>query len=140
MAAVALTASEFGIVDPDQVEIYDMTTIEAVTAGAPLYLDPTTGKVGLADANAAGKQQFRGIASKNAGAGQTVGVIKKGRLYGYTLSGNYDSLVYLSDTVGTLDTSAGTMTVPVGRVVPVASVGVMTKVLYIDANWITTWS
>lgn len=141
MAAVALNALLISPVDPDQVDIYDGIALEALTAGAPLYLDPTTGKFGLADANAAGKQQFRGIASKSVGANQAVGVIRRGRIYGYTLTGNYDSLVYLSDTVGTLDTVAGTMTVPVGRVVPIADTpSAQTKVLYVEADWLTTWA
>ena len=40
------------------------------TAGQAVYV-LTTGKCGVADANAAGKQQFRGIALNGAAAGQS---------------------------------------------------------------------
>jgi methyl coenzyme M reductase beta subunit len=101
----------------------------------------TTGKVGVADANASGKQQFRGIALAAAAAGQAVSVLKRGHVYGFTVSGlNADALVYLSDTAGALGDAAGTMTVNCGRVMCLPDGATLTKVLYIEADWLRAWS
>lgn len=139
MTVITVTAAQVAVVYPEESEIYDKIAYEAVTAGAPLYQDATTGKFGLADANGSGTRQFRGFALNAAGAGQAVAVLKKGHLYGFTLSGlNYDALTYLSDTVGRIDDSTGTLTVNTGRVVSLPDAD-RTKVLYVDADWNRTW-
>ncbi len=139
MSAIALTAAQIAPTHPETAELYDLIAAEAITAGQAVYLT-STGKAGVADANAAGKQQFRGIATKSVGAGQPVSILKKGHVGGFTVSGMaYDAPAYLSDTAGALDTAAGTMTVPCGRVTALSDPN-RTKVLYIDADWITTWA
>lgn len=87
-----------------------------------LYLDPTTGTVLPTTAATSGKFAFRGIAvnlpSGGASKGSPVAVVESGFVAGLDLSAlNYDALVYLSDTAGTLSSSAGTNSVVVGRVV-----------------------
>jgi hypothetical protein len=75
-----------------------------------------------------------------AGAGQAVSVLVRGHVYGFTVSGmNGDALAYLSDTAGYLDTANGTMTVNCGRVTCLTDAS-LTKVLYICADWLRTWS
>lgn len=139
MADITCTAAQVAVVFPMQAEIYDFIATEAITAGQPVY-QLTTGKVGVADANAGGKQQFRGIALKSVAAGQAVSVLKKGHLYGYTLTGlNRDALVYLSDTAGSLADGVGTMTVNCGRVFSLTDSD-LTKILYIEADWLRAWA
>lgn len=139
MADITCTAAKVAVVNPHNAEIYDFIATEAITAGQAVY-QLTTGKVGVADANAAGKEQFRGIALKTVGAGQAVSVLKKGMVEGYTLTSlNRDAAVYLSDTAGSLaDTASATKTVNCGRVVSLSDAN-LTKVLYIYADWLRTW-
>lgn len=140
MTAIAVTAAQVAVVIPEEAEVYDYIAAATITAGQAVYLVAATGKVDLADANASGKQQFRGIALTGGGAGQAISVLKRGLVYGFTLAGDYDSLAYLSDTAGGLDDAAGTMTVHVGRVASLTDAGTLTKVLYVDADWLRTWS
>jgi hypothetical protein len=140
MADIALTAAQVGVVFPEDAEIISMICTEAITKGQAVY-QLTTGKAGIADANAAGKQQFRGIALEDGAAGDVISVCKKGVLYGFTVSGlNADAIVYLSDTAGALADAAGTMTVNAGRVTIVTDNTNLTKVLYVEADWLRAWS
>lgn len=140
MADVAVTATKVGLVIPQVAETFDMIAGEAINAGQAVYFDATTRKALIADANVAGKQQFRGIALKSVGAGQAVSILKKGFVEGFTLSGlNGDAQVFLSDTAGALaDAASATKTVIAGRVMALADSN-LTKVLYIDADWIANW-
>ena len=138
MADITVTAAKVAPVFPEKAEIFDMIAVEAITKGQAVY-QTTAGKAGVADANASGKQQFRGIALNAAAAGSAVSVLKKGHVSGFTLSGNYDSLAYLSDTAGALADAAGTMTVNCGRVMALTDKD-LTKVLYVDADWLRAWS
>lgn len=140
MAAIVLTAAQIARVDPLLAEIYDFEWLTAApTVGQAVYIDPTTGKIGVADANDSGKQQAAGIVLSVLGKG--VSVLKRGRVYGFTLTSlNFFAPVYLSDTAGALDDSVGTMTVRMGKVVPITEAGQRIKVLYIDANWADVWS
>jgi len=119
MAAVAFTAAYISIVKLAKATIKSYIAAEAMTAGQPVYIN-TSGNVGLADANAAGRYQFRGIALQSVGAGQAVDVCSEGEISGFTLAGAYDSLVYVADVVGTYVDAAGTKTMPVGRVAPMS--------------------
>jgi hypothetical protein len=120
MADIALTAAKIGLVDPMKAEVYTFLAAEAITKGQVVYMT-TSGTVGVADANAANKQQAVGIALAAAGTGQAVDVCIKGMIYGFTLADqDYDDPLYLSDTAGKLEDSAGTMTVPCGRVYPLS--------------------
>lgn len=137
---VALTAARIAVVDVRVAEIYSYKAAAALTKGQALYFVAADGTVGVADANDSGKQQFRGIALQAVAAGQTVDVLKRGRVEGYTVSGlSYDDPIYLSDTAGSLSTAVGTMTVNCARVVPLNDKD-LTKVLYIDANWNRIWA
>jgi len=139
MADITVTAGKVGAVFPTKADIHDRIAAETITKGQALYI-ASDGKVGLADANAAGKQQFRGIALNGGGAGQAISVLERGHIAGYDLSGlNADALVYLSDTAGALADGAGTMEVPVGRVVCLSDAN-LTKVIFIDTSWLTNWS
>ena len=139
MADIALTAAQIGLVDPVKSQVESYIAAEAITKGQAVYIT-TTGTAGVADANAAGKQQFRGIALQSVGAGQAVDVCHNGLLYGFTISGlNADALAYLSDTAGALADAAGTMSVVAGRVKCLTDKA-GTKVLRIVVPFSTTWA
>ena len=139
MADLTVTAAKVGLVKPLQSEVHSFIAAAAITAGQAVYMT-TSGTVGVADANAAGLQQIKGIALQSVGAGQAVDVLKKGLLYGFTLTSQaYDAPIFLSDTAGALADAAGTMTVPVGRVTAMADKD-KTKVLYVDCKWRESWA
>ena len=141
MADIVVTAARVAPVYPNSPStlIRAFTTLEAVTAGQGAYGDPTTGKAGVADANAAGKQQFLGIFLHDKGAGESCNVLMKGEIYGFTLAGNYFTQVFLSDTAGALADAAGTMTVGVGKVFPINDPD-KTKVLFVDWDPTRVWT
>lgn len=140
MADITVTAAQVGVVFPEKAEIFDFIAAETITAGQALFLD-SNGKAELADANAAGELQFRGIALNGGGAGQAISVLKKGHCYGFGVSGMaYDAVAYLSNTAGALADAAGGTTVNCGRVVPLANGATLTKVLYVEADWLRTWA
>jgi hypothetical protein len=137
MAVIALVAANVSRVQPQTDEVYGVTLTEAVTVGQVLY-QLTTGKFGIADADVAGKQQARGIALAAGAAGQTVPMLVRGLVGGFTVSSlNADVQVFLSDTAGALDTSAGTMNVVCGRVFATPD---GTKILRVDFDWLRAWS
>lgn len=91
----------------------------AVTEGQALILDPTTRKLILADASAAPTARVYGIALTTQPANFGITVVRFGILDGYDLDGlDIDDVVFLSDTAGALADAAGTVSVPVGRVIP----------------------
>lgn len=139
MADIALTAAQIGLVFAEGNETFDLIAVEAITKGQAVYIT-TAGKAGVADANAAGKEQFRGIALNAAAAGRAVTIVKRGFLYGFTVSSlNADVPLYLSDTAGALgDAVSATKTVNCGRVVCLTDKSA-TKVVHIEADWIRAW-
>ena len=140
MADIALTATQIGLVWPDDQEVYAWEAAVTITAGQAVYIN-SNGKLDLADANGSGTLQFAGIALNGGGAGQTIDVIKRGALYGFTISGlAYFAPVYLSNTAGSLADAAGTSSNVVGRVIPLNNTGTLTKVLWVNAQWSTVFS
>src|SRR3990172_3050634 len=114
MTAIAVTTAQAGEVHPQNNEVISVLLAEAVTVLEAAY-QLATG-FGIADANASGKQQFRGIFMQSGAAGDVVRLLKRGAVYGFTVAAlDGDAPLYLSDTVGDLDTAVGTMTVVCGR-------------------------
>jgi len=139
MADITATATTVGVLFPDKAEIYSMIAVETITKGQPVY-QTTAGKAGVADANAAGKQQFRGVALTGGGAGTAISVLRRGFVGGYDLSNvAYDGYVYLSDTAGSFADAAGTLEVRCGRVYGLTD-SAITKALFIDVNELSTWA
>lgn len=137
MADLTSVPASVALVDPEQAEVYSLIAGVAISAGDPVYLT-AAGKAAIADANAtAPAPQFKGIALETVGAGQAVGVLKRGRVTAAGLGAGslaYGAIVYLSDTAGKLADAAGTTSVKAGQVVPLADSD-LTKCVYIDANW-----
>jgi len=139
MGDITVTAAQVHVIDPTQAEIYNGVAAEAITQGQLVYF-VTTGTVGVADANASGKQQARGIALNAAGIGQAVSVLKRGRVAGFTVSAvDCGATLYLSDTAGAFGTTNGTMTVSCASVVPMSDKD-KTRVVYADFSWRAQWA
>jgi hypothetical protein len=142
MADIALTAAQIRPVYPNSptTVIRATTALVDITIGQSVYIDPSTGKAGLCDANAAGHEQFAGIALRTAAAGETFNRLVRGEVYGYTISGlNYAVLLFQSDTAGAFaDAASGTKTVQVGKVVSINDAS-QTKVLYVEADLTHNW-
>lgn len=139
MTAIALTAARVEPIFPEKAVIRSYICAETITKGQAVYI-LATDTVGVADANASGKQQFRGIALQGGGAGSAIDVLHEGEVEGFDVQAlDSDVLVYLSDTAGGLDTGAGTMTVAVGRIKPMSDPD-KTRVLYVHTRWDGQWS
>ena len=138
MADIVVTAAQVAAIDPLQAEIHSFVAASTVTQGQIVYIT-TSGTVAPADANAAGLQQARGVALNGGGAGQAIGVLKRGRCAGFTLTQDASVPLYLSDTVGALADAVGTMTVPCGIVVCMPDKAA-TKVFYADFRWGADWA
>lgn len=135
MADLALvTADEINIVE----SFIQLTApaVEAIEAGAAVRLDTSTGKFTNANGSAAGEARIYGIAVKSVAAGEAVTAIRKGVLDGFDIAAlAYDAVVYLSDTDGTLGSTAGTVSTVVGRVIPAFATTLGTaadKLLFVD--------
>jgi hypothetical protein len=144
MAALTVLASGIAQVFPNMpgTRLRNKRTLVAMTVAQAVYADPTTGKVGLCNTATAGKQQFRGIVMRTAAAGDVPAVLEEGEVVGFDLSGtNFDDLIYAQDTDGVLGTTAGTKSVPVGRVVALSDGfgPTVTKVLRIGMNTLANY-
>lgn len=137
MADIALTtAARVEVVE--SIEQMTLPAAEAITPGAPVRLDTSTGKFTNANGTTTGEARVYGIATGGAAiaAGEPVTAIRQGVMDGFALSGlNYDAAVYLSDTDGRLADAAGTVSTVVGRVIPGTSTTLGTsydKLLLVD--------
>lgn len=133
---IALTAAQVGLVDPLKATVKSYIAGATITKGQVVAL-ATDGTIDPADASAGGGYLFEqvvGVALNGGGAGQAIDVVRKGEIYGFTVSGmDSGDLVYVSDTAGSLSTVAGTVTVIVGRIAPLADKSA-TEVISLDIN------
>ena len=110
---------------------------EAITAGAPVRLDTSTGRFTNANGTTTAEARVYGIATKTVAAGMPVTAVRKGVIGGYDFASlAYDLPIYVSDTDGRLDDStAPTVDVIVGRIIPGAATTLGTaydKLLFVD--------
>lgn len=139
MANITVTAAQVGLVDPLKAVVRSYIAAEAITKGQAVYLT-TDGKAGVADANAVGKLQFRGIALNASGAGQAVDVCHEGEMTGFAVSAlNGDVMLYLSNDAGLLADAAGGTSVVCARVTALSDKS-LTKVIRIFTRWSADWA
>lgn len=101
-------------------EQHTALTGEDIAAGAPVYVDPATGRFRNASAGAAATAAVYGVALRAARVGQGLTAMKRGVVEGINLDAMpYGAQIYLSNTVGRMADVAGTTAVPIGRVLPV---------------------
>jgi len=136
MTDLAITAANIEVIKPEDAEIVQIIVAETVTAGQPIYIN-SDGQGELADANASGEQQARALTLQAGVANQSISCLKQGYVEGFTLSSQaFDDPIFVSDTVGVLGDSAGTLEVPVGLVAPIAKdAATISKVLYLRFRW-----
>lgn len=135
MADIVVVPAKIARIFPGYDEVYDFIAAVTITRGLALYVD-ANGKIDLYDSNGSGTLQFAGVALTQGGAGQAISVLKRGYVYGYTVSGlAYWAPLYGSNTAGAIADAAGTSSIIVGRVVPLSDAGLITKVTYIQASW-----
>jgi hypothetical protein len=118
-------ANELALTTANRVEIVEsviqatLPAAEAITAGAPVRIDVTTGKFTNANATTAAEARIYGIATRTVAAGAAVTAIRKGVMDGWAMTAMaYDAAVYLNDTDGRIGTAAGTVSTVIGRVLP----------------------
>ena len=136
MGDITVTAARVAVVFPEQAEIYNVIAACDLTEGLALY-QTTRGTYAPAQADVLGARQFRGVSLEAAHIGETISMLKRGILAGYTTA-TYDDEVYLSDTAGAFSTTIGTLVVKCGRVMGLSD-RAKTEVLYIEADWLREW-
>jgi hypothetical protein len=134
MTDIALTAAKIAPCFPEKAEIFSGIAGVTITPGAAVYMIVASGKLGLADEDASAEASWVwGIALNGGGAGQAIDVLRRGHVYGFTVSGlAYGLICNLSATAGVL-TDGNSATNPVARVVPLTDAD-MTKVLFVDCS------
>jgi hypothetical protein len=85
--------------------------------GVPVYVN-SSGKFAQCDASVIGTAGFYGITTRKGKAGEPVTAIARGVVGGFTLTQNFGTDVFLSDTTGKLADAAGTVSRKVGEVIP----------------------
>lgn len=115
-------ATEYLIWDGTNLEVTASGITKLMTAGAtingatlpvPVYIKNSDTEVYACDANASGALKFFGFATSNSTDGNSIKVRISGVVGGFsglTIGANY----YVSDTVGTISTTPGTLQIPVG--------------------------
>ena len=140
MTAVTVTAVRVALVDPLKAVVKSYIAGVTITKGQSVYIIAATGKLGLCTGAAANQAaQFRGIALNGGGAGQAIDVVEDGEVSGFTLAGDYDTIIHQGDTAGALDTATGSVQVHVGRVAPMSDAD-RTKVLRVFVRREADWS
>jgi hypothetical protein len=136
MTAIVVTKEQVAPVNMRDAEIIPAIAGESIDYGDPVFIKTTTGKAFKTLAAAAGTAKFAGFSLSKAGAGQAIDVFKRGFIAGWSISAlNYGAAVYAGDTGGA-DTAAGTVSLQIAVVVPLTD-RALTKVLWVDANWLT---
>ena len=134
MTVIVSTEAQVELIDPASCETYPAISAVALTKGQLVYLN-SSGKYALADGASATTMKMMGVCLSTVDANRPITILKRGHMYGYTVSGMaYTALVYVSDTDGAADTAAGTVSRVIGSIVPKTDPS-LTKVVYFDFDW-----
>lgn len=135
MAVLALvTANKVNVATSSPTVQHTLPAAAAITAGAPVFVN-TAGKFAVADAVTVGARGFFGIATRTVAAGESLTALRRGIMDGWDLSAlAHDAPVFISNTAGALDSAAGTLSIQIGRVLPVwgAQLGSVDKILWVE--------
>ncbi|WZP01205.1 hypothetical protein EP7_005649 (plasmid) [Isosphaeraceae bacterium EP7] len=130
MAVITFDANNLNPTNFPNCELYTHVPAEAMAAGKCGYL-LATGKVGVAALTVSGKKNPIGVNLRGVSPGQAAGIMRRGYISGFNVSGlSCGALVYVNDA-GDLDTAAGTVSIVVGRV-EATSDGEFSKIIYLD--------
>lgn len=115
--------ADFALVTADTVHVvgipviqHTTAAVEAIEAGAPVRLDASTGKFTNANGTNATEAAFFGMATRSVAAGEALTAVRGCWVDGFTITQNFGTPVYLSDTDGTFADAAGTVSTVVGRI------------------------
>ena len=138
MADIAVTAALVGLVDPLNATVKSYIAGATITKGQAVSL-ATDGTIDPSDGSAGQGYLYEncvGIALNGGGAGQAIDVVRKGEVYGFTVSGqDSGDVVTLSNTAGALEgASGGDVNVYVGRIAPLTDGATVTEVLSLDIS------
>lgn len=135
MADIAVTLDRVRLLDTTQRCTSNVRAGEAITRGQPVYEKPD-GTVAKARANAVGTAKVCGIATNDAGPGEPLTVLERGRLVGFDLSGvDNGATVFLSSVVAgaiadEAPSDAGNAVVPLGAVKTMTGSGNQKYILF----------
>lgn len=116
MANIALkTADRVEVVESRRQ--HTAPALEAIEAGAPVRIDPTTGKFRNGNGTDMTEGAVYGIALRSVAAGEALTALAEGVLDGFTFSQNFNAPIFVSDTDGRLEDAAGTKAILVGRII-----------------------
>lgn len=117
MADLALvTAGRLNVVE--SLEQMTLPLAESVNVGQAVRIDTSAGGFTKANGTSAAEADAYGMLVSKDPAGKVGTALRRGVVDGFNLSGAYSSKVYLSDTDGALADTAGTISMPVGQVIP----------------------
>jgi hypothetical protein len=104
---------------PGDYEQVESRLAEALDPGDVVRLDPSSGRFTGANGSTTTENRFVGVLLTGGIAGEAATAIFAGELTGFDLSAlAWGADVFLSDTDGTLGTTAGTVSTVVGKVYP----------------------
>lgn len=132
-----LTISSCHLVKGDDEHMLTLPASVNVAAGQAVTPDPTSGKWVLALADTAAHAGDTHVALTTVKAGEALTAVKSSALLdvGEALAGlNFAAIVYLSDTAGTLASTAGTVSTVMGKVVPGWAYTTPDKLLRVNAE------
>ncbi len=134
MADIAFNAARIAAVTETKPHMRFYRANSLITRGQPCYL-MANGSIAPTAAGVAGTvNPFVGVAMSTVDANEVTSVLWDGSLGGYDLAAiPFGAPVYLSNTVGALGDTPGTVNKPVGVVLPLSDRD-KTKVLYIQAR------
>lgn len=132
MPDIALNSKQIAVVFPQMAELYDGVAGTAITAGQPVYVN-ANGRYLPASAAGTATNNVRGVALTDATAGQGFTFVKRGHVFGFTLGTAlaYGAPLYLSNGAGSVADGAGSTSVILGRIEPLAD-SAFTRVLFVD--------
>jgi hypothetical protein len=135
MSNLALvTAGVLNVVE--SLEQMTLPLAESINVGQVVRIDTTYGTFTKSNASSAGEALAYGILVSKDAAGKVGTAVRRGVLDGYNLAAlNFAAKIYLSDTDGTLATTAGSQTLVVGDVIAGTAVTLGTaydKLLHLD--------
>jgi hypothetical protein len=135
MAVLALvTANKINVGTASPTVQHTLPAAVAITAGQGVFVN-SAGKFALASGATVGARGFFGVATRTCAAGEACTALRRGIMDGWDLSAlAHDAPVFVSNTDGALDSAAGTLSIQIGRVLPVwgEALGSVSRVLWVE--------
>lgn len=145
MTVVVVTAAQVGRLYVNQDVTIPIVLGATVTAGQVVRQDADE-KYILADATIGGADARQTLIALKGGAdGERDLGVKEGAIEGFTVGAlAAGAQLFLSDTAGAVDTAAGTVSVPIGRVIGTVETnpadGTIKNIAYFDMDWNTQFA